>query len=504
MERSVRYIVIAAFFLVVIFFGVFKIVNFDFGWHLKAGEYICSNQSIPRQDIFSYIAQGNQWVDSHWLFQVVLYISYALGGVVGSILLRVLVVVFTFMLLFFTQYRKEYYPVSIVICLCALFMSFQRFLLRPEIFSLFFLILFFYCIENFRKHPLLFLIIIPLSQVIWANMHGLHVLGIVFLALYFFGDLVQTFLSKYISIIPALGIKKGEWKQKCLLFGLTCLAVLFNANGMEGIAYPYKIFGELQTKPTVFSRIAELVSPFSIKHAPFPDPSVVYKIFLILSIIVIICQLKRIRLAHLFLYGAFFYLSIKAVRNVPLFAMIAAPITIWGIYGIADFFSLKKKMTMPMSVAIGLLLFVLSSSICISIAGNGLYHRLHLLRTFGFGISDDYPMEAVTYLKRKNIEGNIFNSSDIGGYLLWQMYPQKQVALDGRWEVYGDFLKNIPRLENPLYFRELAKQYTIKAIILYKRSLEIRLMAPWLKISPFWQITRETPKAIIYEKIDYT
>ena len=84
------------------------------------------------------------------------------------------------------------------------------------------------------------------------------------------------------------------------------------------------------------------------------------------------------------------------------------------------------------------------------------------------------------------------------------MYPQKQVALDGRWEVYGDFLKNFPRLENPLYFRELAEQYSIEAIILYKRSWEIRLMAPWLKISPFWQITRETPKAIIYEKIDYT
>ena len=503
MKRSLRYTVILFFFLVVIFLGLFKIVNFDYGWHLKTGEYIYSSKSIPRHDIFSYIAHGNQWVDSHWLFQLVLYGFYAAGGITGAILLRILVVVFTFMLLFFAIYRKKYYPVSIIVCLLALFMSFQRFLLRPEIFSLFFLILFFYFTENFRKHPYLSLIIIPICQVIWANMHGLHVLGIVFLFLYLLGDLLQTFLSKHISIITKLQVAKSEWIQKVFLFGLTCLAILINANGREGILYPYKIFAELRTKPTVFSRITELVSPFSIKHVPFPDPAVVYKIFLFISVVVIICRLKRIRLAHLFVYGAFFYLSIKAIRNVPLFAMVAAPITIWGIHGILDFFFKNKKSPWPISWAMGLFLLVLSSGVCIFIANNGLYHRLHLLRTFGLGISDDYPVEAVNYLKRKTIEGNIFNSSDIGGYLIWQMYPQKQIALDGRWEVYGDFLKNIQQLKNPVYFKNLAELYNIKTIILYKRSWEIRLMTPWLKISPFWQIAKETSKAVIYEKINY-
>lgn len=503
MKRNLRYVVILSFFVVVIFLGVFKIVNFDFGWHLKAGEYIYSSKSIPRHDVFSYIAQGNQWIDSHWLFQLVLYIFYALGGITGGIILRTLVVVLTFIFLFLTIYRKEYYPVSIVVGLFALFMSFQRFLLRPEIFSLFFLILFFYFTENFSKHPYLSLISIPICQVFWANMHGLHLLGIVFLFLYFLGDLVQTFLSKHISIIPKLPYKKSEWKQKSLLFGLTCMGILINANGKEGIIYPYKIFAELRTKPTIFSRITELVPPFSIKYAPFPDPSVVYKIFLILSVIVIICQLKHIRLAYLFLYGAFFYLSIKAIRNVPLFAMVAAPITIWGIYGILDFFLKNKKLPYLTSLLIGLLFIVLSSGICVFVANNGLYRRLHLLRTFGFGISEDYPIEAVQYLKNKNSEGNIFNSSDIGGYLIWQMYPQKQVALDGRWEVYGNFLANLQELKNPLYFNELAGLYNIKTIILYKRSWEIHLMAPWLKISPFWQVAKETPQAVVYEKINY-
>ena len=124
-----------------------------------------------------------------------------------------------------------------------------------------------------------------------------------------------------------------------------------------------------------------------------------------------------------------------------------------------------------------------------------------MARTFGFGVSDSFPHEAVEYLKGRNLAGNIFNSSDIGGYLLWQMYPPKQVALDGRWEVYGDFLDNIPRLNDSKYFAELTAKYRIEAIILYKRSWETALMYPWLQISPDWQAAKETATAIVYERV---
>ncbi|MEW5803942.1 MAG: hypothetical protein AB1847_17745 [bacterium] len=504
MKRTLRYLAILSFFLVVILLGLFKIVNFDVGWHLKAGEYICSHRSIPRQDMFSYIAQGNKWVDSHWLFQVLLYLSYTLGGAGGGIVLRILVIGLTFGLLFLTIYRKEYYHVSVVICLAALFMAFQRFLLRPEIFTFLFLALFVYGAENFSKHPRLSLIVIPVAQALWVNMHGLHVLGIAFLGLYLLGDLVQTLLNRHIPFVPAIEARPGEWRQKGLLSGLTLFALLINANGFDGILYPYKIFGELKTKPMIFSMLTELVSPLSIKQAPFPDPCVIYKIFLPLSALALVLQIKRLRLAHLLPCGAFFYLSLLAIRNVPLFAIVATPMTIRNIHGILDFCQKKKffPATWPVSPVAGVPLIALSLWTCVFIADNGLYHRLHYLRTFGFGISDSYPKEAVDYLKGRNLAGNIFNSSDIGGYLLWQMYPPKQVALDGRWEVYGDFLDNLKRLNDPRYFAELTAKYRIEAIILYKRSMEISLMAPWLQISPFWQPARETDTAIVYERVD--
>ncbi|MEW6378399.1 MAG: hypothetical protein AB1611_02195 [bacterium] len=504
MRRTLRYLAILSFFLAVILLGWFKIVDFDVGWHLKAGEYIWSSRSIPGQDIFSYIVQGNQWVDSHWLFQLLLYLSYALGGVSGSIMLRMAVVAAVFGLLFLTTYRKEYYPVSLVVCLLALFMSFQRFLLRPEIFTFLFLAIFVYFTENFSRHPRLSLIVIPVSQALWANMHGLHMLGIAFLLLYLLGDLLQVLLNRYLPAIPAPRIPAEEWKQKGLLFGLTCFALLLNANGIAGIMYPYKIFTELKAKPTIFSLITELVSPLAIRNAPFPDPSVIYRIFLPLSVLAIICQVKRIRLAHLFPYAAFLYLSVLAIRNVPLFAIAATPMTIGNISGILDFVRDRKLVpaNWPIAPAAGAGFIILALFICVSTVNNRLYQRLHYLRSFGFGISDTYPVEAVNYLKSRNPAGNIFNSSDIGGYLLWQMYPPRQVALDGRWEVYGDFLDNIQKLADPRFFAELAARYRIETIILYKRSWETQLMSPWLQISPFWQVAKETAEAVVYEKVE--
>jgi hypothetical protein len=156
---------------------------------------------------------------------------------------------------------------------------------------------------------------------------------------------------------------------------------------------------------------------------------------------------------------------------MPLFAIIATPVTIHNLYGILDFFLRKKKKgfpaRMPISAAISFCLILFSIGICVFIANNALYQRLLYLRTFGIGESDSYPVEAVDYLKEKNIAGNIFNSSEIGGYLIWKWYPQKQVALDGRWEVYEDFLENIQRLRNPFYFSQLAAQFKIRAIISY-------------------------------------
>ena len=49
-----------------------------------------------------------------------------------------------------------------------------------------------------------------------------------------------------------------------------------------------------------------------------------------------------------------------------------------------------------------------------------------------------YPSGAVAFLKSHTLPPNIFGYYDWGGYLIWSLYPEQRVYIDGRADVYGD------------------------------------------------------------------
>ncbi len=501
MERRLRHLAIAAFFLIVTPICLFKIQSVDFGWHLKTGEYIWTTQSIPTHDFFSYISEGNRWLDSHWLFQLVLHGAHAVGGIAGIIYLRVALVVATFALLLSTIYRKEHLPVSIFVCVLALFTAHQRFMVRPELISLLFLAAFFCMTERFSERPRLSLVVIPLCQVIWANMHGLHALGVVFLGLYLAGDALQILAARFVSWIPETKTTARELRQKGVLFLLVLLALLVNANGIDGILYPYKLWIELRGEVTYFPMLEELLSPFAVPRS-FPHPVVIYKGLALLSMLALLLQLARIRLAHALPYLVFLYLSTLAERNIALFAVVATPITIRNLSGVID--SLRArwgKTTLTerqVAAATALGAVLLAAGVWMVTSSNQLYQQMHWRRHFGVGWSDYFPAEAVEHLR--TVEGNFFNSPDLGGYLTWKLYPEKQVAMDGRWEMHGRFLPKLLRAyRSPPAFSKLAKEYDIRAVILGETH-PATTMARWLRKSPAWEPTLRTKHTQVYER----
>ena len=45
---------------------------------------------------------------------------------------------------------------------------------------------------------------------------------------------------------------------------------------------------------------------------------------------------------------------------------------------------------------------------------------------------DEYPVDAAAFLKKNRISGNMFNPYAWGGYLIWALYPDHKVFIDGR------------------------------------------------------------------------
>jgi hypothetical protein len=51
-----------------------------------------------------------------------------------------------------------------------------------------------------------------------------------------------------------------------------------------------------------------------------------------------------------------------------------------------------------------------------------------------------YPAGAVDYLRAHISEDNLFNDYYWGGYLIYQLYPDRRVFIDGRSDVYAERL----------------------------------------------------------------
>lgn len=79
------------------FFGILflAILNFhlgnDYYWHVKAGEYIVNNLTIPYHDIFSWYGISNNlyWVSHEWLSEVLLYLYNLVFRNLGPLLFNI-------------------------------------------------------------------------------------------------------------------------------------------------------------------------------------------------------------------------------------------------------------------------------------------------------------------------------------------------------------------------------------------------------------------------------
>jgi hypothetical protein len=54
-----------------------------------------------------------------------------------------------------------------------------------------------------------------------------------------------------------------------------------------------------------------------------------------------------------------------------------------------------------------------------------------------FGVADAFPAGAVDFLRRQGRRGTLWNEYVWGGFLIWHLYPELRVSIDGRMAVYG-------------------------------------------------------------------
>jgi hypothetical protein len=141
----------------------------------------------------------------------------------------------------------------------------------------------------------------------------------------------------------------------------------------------------------------------------------------------------------LVLVGLFAYAALLAGRNIGPFGVVAAPVLSRHVTavlsprrGTHSGRSLRTHPT-PLQAALNwTLLLILVALAAVKIAQP-------LRPAFNEALQrESLPVDAAAWIEEHEPEGKMFNHYNWGGYLIWRLWPDDPVFVDGRTDLYGD------------------------------------------------------------------
>ncbi|GAB4485744.1 MAG: hypothetical protein OHK006_12440 [Thermodesulfovibrionales bacterium] len=422
-SRSLSRSILVLLFFSFIFLHFMKpLTDPDMPWHLKTGEYILAQGKIPETDPFSFDRDqlpfiGHFVLSQYWLAQVLFYAVYKYLGPPGLMIAAAAIFTLIFLSLYAGIRRIGLYASLAVLGSAGVFILGDFIAVRPQVLTFLFTAAVLFLVESYSERgDKRFIIPIPFLMLLWANMHGGFIFGIMLLGIY----LVSSFVS------TALNTRRGNLLQEqmpraCLpafagIVGLSYALSLLNPNGYHAFSYSFAI----HSKP-VFEMIREYKSPLSIlKQSP---PLMIYcywasiPFVAVLSLVFIRDRLLTPLMLVLFSLG----LSFMGLRYISLFSIVL--IAMLRHVPLPSAPALTDRITSTINAVLAVVLLVLV------IVTAGKFSAPDFFR-LSPGVA--YPVQAADFLLQNNIRGNVFSSYNKSAYLIFRLFPASKIYADSR------------------------------------------------------------------------
>lgn len=424
-------ILLSLFFTAVFISFLGPIVDPDFPFHLKTGEYIYQHREIPKDDPFSFYGEGiitdreRFTLSQYWISQVIFYKLYSLIGPPGIIILRAMVFsIFIFLLWFAIRNRGLYSSLIITSLITIMFQTFKTD--RPQIFSFLFMLILILLIERSRRKSdsAMPLFLIPPLMLLWANMHAGFVFGIAVILIYTLSETSKFLINKSNFIGQSL-----EKKSALIFFSAILLAVLFSyINPITNTQLLITLSSHTDAS-WIYKVNREYISPIKEMSVHFGVRTSAVAFFVLFGFISIVFAFNTIRTKSIDItaFALFIFSSAAAftsVRYIPFFVAITLPLSRnYRFFEDTDADFLKKSRKSSITFALFLIFFIVA-------IGFGLRDRNYILK---LGQPANYPEGAANFLLANHIEANMFNQHNKGSYFIWRLYPYYKVFNDSRF-----------------------------------------------------------------------
>lgn len=430
----------------------------DFYWHLKTGQWIWQNKSLPHMDLFGVPplpapSPRTEFIfTSYWLLQLILNAFYSLSGMSGIILFRWIIAGVSLLICTrWTNLRDS--NVTAVIAIGTIQLLELYFIERPQFvsfvcFGALLVILF----RFFEQHDSrsLWSTLVPLSLLMlaWANMHGGFLIG---QAILIYSVLAEGIKFSRRSLAP---LSPRNYLMLLISSISALLASFINPNAINLIKYLPIIFN---SDYYVNANNLEELSLFEY-YKQIPDYTVfTYIASMVLTFVALLVskQRKNITLVGIIVGTAF--MGCQHMRLMPYF-IVTAMVFITK-YIETEYSTIKDKIALFSMLAV-------TTVYCVSDE----FPRIIESAKYGWVPVYQYPVKAADFIKINNVSGNIYTTMYWGGYMIWRVGPENKIFYDGRtlsvqraWEYNNS---RIIALNRRPYWKGLFNVYNIRVAVL--------------------------------------
>ena len=446
----------------------------DIWWHMRNAEYLIQTHHFPNQDMYSFTAEGDPWINHAWLAEIPYYLAWRTGRLLGIDILWISVAELIFGGLLYLCWRSSgNLKASVVACGLCCFLAVVSFGPRTILFGYACLVALQIVLERFRSRGRGPLWLIPPLMCLWINTHASWPLGFM-----------------VFGIFVASGLFEGQWGRiesvrwsrsaltKLIVTGAAGAAALFvNPFGWLLVRYPI----DLGSKQKL--NVAHIQEWMSVDFHEARG-----KIILLLLIGLLMAAMvrkKTWRLAEVGWLMLAIVMGLTYVRFLFFLAIIAAPI----LARFLDFIpAYDRKSDRPLInlVAIGSLLF----------AGIQYYPRPSeaVLEEM---LAEEYPVQIVEYLKSHPPAGRLINDYLWGGFLIWHDRDLK-VFIDSRVDIfeYAGVFADYVDLVDIKNVDQIVDKYKIRYVLFSANGRLTRL----LEHDPNWKPIYRDSLSVLFEK----
>lgn len=368
----------------------------DLFWHLAQGREVASGH-IVRTNLFSYTAPNYPQPYTGWLFDLPLYWLWQLGGAAAVQAAQAVLIAAALLLVGMACRVRASLASAVVIGVFAWLVIEPRAIPRPHVFSFAALAACSYLIERRRLEWA-----IPVVA-IWANVHVEAVFGVALLGLY-----------AGLEWIRPSTMTRREAARAIAMVAAAGVAMLLNPYGIGILTYLY----ENAAVPALIN-IAELQAPYLPNYRSFFA-------FAALAGMLIAVRWRTLALWEIAVVIVFGLLGFRYLRFTPMAVIAVAPIVARGIEALVER-GIDRRAAVVTAIAAAVVLSRAPLQVLpqtIQVGGDAL--------TPPAFFSDN----AMRFARENAMTGNVYVSNNIGGFVIWSLYPGARVFQDSRLQAY--------------------------------------------------------------------